>query len=181
MTQRDRVNETGPDDPNGVPAPRAGRGPLGSRGANAHSDDELVLSPSEERAHNAAMRVAGARRGGQSTQKALASIVLGFELIIVVLIGLALFGLSTLEPRELGLFLGGTLAVIIIVALALMRVGKVGIVIGWIVHALMLLTAFILPMALVVGLLFTALWVYCMIKGTQIDRDRARWMAEQSA
>nr|WP_233613522.1 DUF4233 domain-containing protein [Leucobacter edaphi] len=127
------------------------------------------------------MRISGARRGGQSTQKALASIVLGFELIIVVLIGLTLFGLGTLEPRELGLYIGGGLAVVIIAGLGLMRVGRVGIIIGWAVHALMLLTGILLPMAIIVGALFSALWVYCMVKGASIDRGREAWIAQQSA
>ena len=62
-----------------------------------------------------------------------------------------------------------------------MRRGKTGIILGWIIHALMLLTAVLLPLALVVGLLFTGLWVYCMVKGAQIDRDRAAWLATQPA
>lgn len=140
-------------------------------------EPELQLSPSETMAHNSAMRISGARRGARSTQKALASVVLGFELIIVVLIGLTLFGLSVLEPREIGLYIGGGLAVVIIVGLATVRIGRVGIIIGWAVHALMLATATLLPAALIVGLLFTALWVYCMIKGAQIDRERAAWEA----
>ncbi|WP_241156206.1 DUF4233 domain-containing protein [Leucobacter chromiireducens] len=148
-------------------------------GGDTPDEPELTLSPSETVAHNSAMRISGARRGGTSTQKALASIVLGFELIVVVLIGLTLFGLGTLEPRELGLYIGGALAVVIIAGLATVRFGRVGITIGWIVHALMLATAFILPMALIVGLLFTALWVYCMVKGSQMDRDRAAWIAAQ--
>lgn len=152
--------------------------PDGDGGASNGDEEELQLSPSETMAHNSAMRLSGARSGQRSTQKALASIVLGFELIIVVLIGLALFGLGTLEPRELGLYIGGGLALFDIVGLALMRRGKAGIVIGWISHVLMLLTAFLLPMALIVGLLFTALWVYCMVKGAQIDRDRAAWLAQ---
>lgn len=147
--------------------------------ARDDQDDELQLSPSETMAHNSAMRISGSARGAHSTQRALASIVLGFELIIVVLIGLSLFGLGTLEPRELGLYIGGGLAVVIIVGLACMRNGRVGIVIGWIVHGLMLATAILLPMALIVGLLFTALWIYCMVKGAQIDRDRSAWTAVQ--
>lgn len=142
-------------------------------------EPELRLSPSETMAHNSAMRLAGARRGPRSTQKALASIVLGFELIIVVLIGLTLFGLSVLEPRELGLVIGGGLAAVIVLGLATVRLGRIGIVIGWIVHALMLGTAILLPQALIVGLLFTALWIYCMIKGAQIDRARLQWLAAQ--
>jgi hypothetical protein len=45
------------------------------------------------------------------------------------------------------------------------------------VHALMLATAFILPASLVVSLLFTGLWVYCMVKGAQIDRGRREHFA----
>lgn len=144
-------------------------------------DDELQLSPSETMAHNSAMRVSGARSGARSTQRALASIVLGFELIIVVLFGLTLFGLGITEPRELGLYLGGGLALVCIVGLIAMRFGKVGIGIGWALHALMLLTAVLLPMALIVGVMFTALWVYCIVKGGQMDRDRAVWLASQDA
>lgn len=139
-----------------------------------NSEDELVLSPSEARALNSANRLSGGR-----TQKALASIVLGFELIIVVLIGLTIFGLGLLEPRELGLVIGGVLALGCILGLGLMRIGRVGIVIGWVVHALMLATGFLLPPAFVVGGLFTALWVYCMARGSQIDRDRQRWLDAQ--
>ncbi|MFA5607612.1 MAG: DUF4233 domain-containing protein [Leucobacter sp.] len=145
--------------------------------APENGEEEFRLSPSETAAHNSAMRISGAARGERSTQKALASIVLGFELIIVILIGLTLFGLGALEPRETGLFLGGGLAVVIILGLAFMRFGRVGIVIGWVVHALMLATGILLPMAVIVGLLFTALWIYCMIKGAQIDRDRRSWEA----
>lgn len=142
--------------------------------------EEFELSPSETVAHNAAMRVSGAASGAveMKTQRALASITLGFELIVVVLIGLAIFGLGLLEPRELGLWLAGGLALACVLALGLMRFGRLGIVLGWIVHALMLATAFIMPMALIVAGLFTALWVFCMIKGAQIDRARAKWLAE---
>lgn len=145
----------------------------------SQNDEELQLSPSETAAHNAAMRLAGAGRGevAAKTQRALASITLGFELIVVVLIGLAIFGLSLLEPRELGLWLAGGMALACVLGLGFMRVGKVGIWIGWGVHVLMLATAFILPMSLIVSLLFSALWVYCMIKGSQIDRDRAAYYA----
>lgn len=146
--------------------------------SESESQDELVLSPSETMAHDSVMRIAGARNGQRSTQRALASIVLGFELIIVVLIGLTIFGLEITEPRELGLYLGGGLAAVILVALSIMRRGKGGIYLGWAVHGMMLLSAFVLPTALVVGILFTVLWVYCMVKGAQLDRQRASWIAE---
>ncbi|MHA3683113.1 DUF4233 domain-containing protein [Leucobacter sp. HY1908] len=143
--------------------------------------EELTLSPSEASAHNAALRISGAAAGDTAmrTQKALASIVLGFELIIVVLIGLTLFGLGTLEPRALGLVIGGVLGLVTIVGLALMRVGRAGIITGWVLHVLMLATGFLVPMAFFVGGIFTALWIFCMVKGAKIDRDRAVWLAAQ--
>ena len=153
--------------------------PPGGAAPDGDGDDELVLSPSETMAHHSAMRISGARRGERSTQKALASIVLGFELVIVVLIGLTVFGLGILEPRELGLGLGGGLAVVTLAGLLTMRLGRVGIVIGWAVHGLMLVSAVLLPAALLVGLLFTGLWVFCMVRGAQIDRDRREWLAAQ--
>lgn len=146
---------------------------------NDEAAEELTLSPSETSAHNAALRISGgaASDSPMRTQKALASIVLGFELIIVVLIGLTLFGLGTLEPRALGLVIGGGLGLVTLVGLALMRVGRAGIITGWVLHALMLATGFLVPMAFFVGGIFTALWVYCMVKGSKIDRDRAAWLA----
>lgn len=124
--------------------------------------------------------------GHRMTQRALASIVLGFELIIVFLFGMTAFGLAILEPAELGIWGGLGLCALIVVSLATMRVkidrdwpaaplpplGSVGIVIGWIVHVLMLLTAILIPMSIVVSLLFTGLWVYCMVKGSSLDRSR---------
>lgn len=139
-------------------------------------DEELVLSPSEAAAHNSALRVSGAK----STRKALASIVLGFELIIVVLIGLTIFGLSLTDPRWIGLAIGGGLALMCVVSLALIRVGEVGITLGWVTHVLMLATAFILPVSLVVSGLFTALWVYCIVRGGKMDREREAWFASQA-
>lgn len=141
------------------------------------SDEEFQLSPSEAAAHNSAMRISGATSGARSTRKALASIVLGFELIIVVLIGLTIFGLGVTDPRWIGLLIGGVLAVMCITSLGFMRLGEVGITLGWITHALMLATAFILPVSLFVSAIFTALWIYCIVRGKKIDEQRAAWEA----
>lgn len=149
--------------------------------AQSGDDEELVLSPSENMAHNSALRISGARSGARSTRKALASIVLGFEFIIMVLIGLTIFGLGITDPRWLGLVIGGVLALMDVLSLATLRLGEVGIWLGWATHALMLATAIILPSALVVGLIFTALWVFCLVRGAKIDRDREEWLASGGA
>lgn len=141
----------------------------------------MKLSPSEATAFDAAERVSGTTRRARGanadpaapkTQKALASIMLGFEVLVVLLIGLAIHGLGLLDPRWLGLVIAGTLILACIVSLGLMRVGRIGIVCGWVTHGLMVATAAIMPMSLVVSLPFLALWIFCMIKGAQVDRDR---------
>jgi hypothetical protein len=42
------------------------------------------------------------------------------------------------------------------------------------VQALTLLSALVVPMMLIVGLFFLALWVTCLVKGTQVDAVVAR-------
>ncbi|MBO1902625.1 DUF4233 domain-containing protein [Leucobacter weissii] len=157
----------------------------GSPAPSGSEEPELKLSPSEGFAHDAAMRISGASHpdagsaGPGRTQRALASIVLGFELIVVFLMGMTIFGLSLLDPAELGIWGGLALCGVILVALATMRLGRTGIVIGWAVHGLMLLSAVILPMSLIIGIAFTATWIYCMVKGSRIDRERAAWESAQ--
>lgn len=116
----------------------------------------------------------------RSTQKSLASVVLGFELIIVFLGGLTIFGLYALEPRELGIVIGLVLAGLIILALALMRT-RVGVPLGWVVQAGMMSTGFVLPPLFVAGGLFFGLWIYCMVVGRRMDAQRAQTLPDQPA
>lgn len=132
------------------------------------SQDDIELSPSEARAHNFAAQAAGRR----STKKTLANIVLGFELFVVFLVGLTMFGLQTFTPPYIGLAIAGVVGVGIVIAIALMRLGRVGIVLGWILHVLYFAAGLVLTPAYFVAAVFGALWVYCVLKGGQIDRDR---------
>lgn len=134
--------------------------------------EEFELSPSEARAHNFAAKAAGRR----STQKTLASIVLGFELFVVFLVGLTMFGLRTFDPAWLGIVIGGVVCLVILIAIGLMRLGQVGVILGWIIHVLYFTAGFALPATLIISVVFGALWAYSMWKGHQIDRDRLATM-----
>jgi hypothetical protein len=107
----------------------------------------------------------------RSTKRSLASVVLGFELVIVFLGGLTIFGLNAVEPRELGIVIGVSLAGVIIVALSLIRT-PVGIPLGWATQGGMLATGFLVPALFIVGALFFGLWIYCMVIGGRMDRER---------
>jgi hypothetical protein len=145
--------------------------------AASDNEPELVLSPSETLGAGAAMHLAGGRTAKRSTQRALASIVLGFELFVVFLAGMTVFGLGSIEPRELGIWGGLALCALILVALGTMRLGKVGLWLGWLIHVLMFAAGFVLPPFLFVAAIFTALWIYCMVVGARLDRQSTRLTA----
>lgn len=107
--------------------------------------------------------------------------MLSFELFIVFLIGLTLFGLKIVDPAWMGLVIGGAGCLTVIVALGFMRVRNVGIIIGWGVHLLYFAGGFLFGPILLVGLIFTSLWVYCLWKGAHIDRTRAGRIIEESS
>jgi hypothetical protein len=110
----------------------------------------------------------GRTRRPRSVTASLASIVLATEFLVVVLAALVVFGLKSL-PAGLALGGGGALLIVIAIAAATAR-SRIGIVLGWLVQAV-LVAAFAVQVAVgVVGVVFAALWVYCMIVGGRIDR-----------
>jgi hypothetical protein len=108
------------------------------------------------------------QRRPRSVTSSLASIVLAVEFLIVVLASLVLFGLRDLPPA-IALGGGGALLVLIAIAAALAS-RPVGIALGWVVQALLLLSGFQNPAVGIVALIFVALWVYSMIVARRIDR-----------
>jgi hypothetical protein len=113
----------------------------------------------------------GRARRPRSVTSSLASIVLAVEFVVVALAALVVLGLHDL-PAPLAL--GGGAAVLLLIALsgALSR-SRAGIALGWIVQAVLVAAAAVQPAVGVVGLLFLALWLYCMIVGGRIDRRAA--------
>ena len=110
----------------------------------------------------------GRTRRPRSVTASLASIVLATEFLVVVLAALVVFGLKSL-PAPLALGGGGALLVAIAIAAATAR-SRIGIALGWLVQAV-LIAAFAVQVAVgAVGVVFAALWVYCMIVGGRIDR-----------
>ena len=109
-------------------------------------------------------------------RESLGSIVLGFELVIVFLGALVLFGLKSLPPA-VALGGGAVLILLMIVAIGLLRY-PVGVIIGWAVQLIVIAAGLLVPAFYIVGAIFAAMWTYVMIVGGRIDhRDR---LARQS-
>ncbi len=115
-------------------------------------------------------------RRRRSLKESLGSIVLGFEVIVVALAALAIFGLKALDPA-LALGGGALLIVIIVITLGLLRFSW-GQYVGWGIQLVIIASGFFTAAMFFVGVLFVALWTYCMITADRIDRqNRARAQA----
>lgn len=71
------------------------------------------------------------------------------------------------------LLVGSGLAVLCIVAAGLMR-RPVGVSVGWIIQLATFAAAVVVPLMAGVGVIFTALWVLCLVQGRRIDAGVAQ-------
>ena len=107
---------------------------------------------------------------GKFTWRMLAT-VLGSQALIILLGGLLARGTAMAKGADNGhtlLWAGVALALLAFVAAGLLR-GPLGLPLGWLVQLLTWLSAFLVPAMIGVGVVFTGLWVLCLIKGQEID------------
>lgn len=106
-----------------------------------------------------------------SARRMFAATLLSLEVVIILLTGMAAFGLKLAPPGQVGLVagVGGFLA---IVAAATLRSG-IGYTVGWIVQILLVLSGFLLPVMWGLGGVFLLLWAWALATGSRIDRERA--------
>jgi len=121
-----------------------------------------------------AARPRRARKPRGLAQK-LGSIILAFEAIVVGLAGLTVYGLKALGPDITpwwGIVGGAVVGVAMLVAAGLMG-SRAGIVMGWILQVIVLLSAILVPAILLVAIVFGGMWAYAMIVGGRADRAAA--------
>jgi hypothetical protein len=111
-------------------------------------------------------------RLGTFTWRMLAT-VLGSQAFVIFLGALLGRGTALAEGEgegSAGLLLWGgcALGVLALVAAGLMR-GPLGLPLGWLVQVLTWASAVVLPAMIGVGLVFTGLWILCLVKGQQVD------------
>jgi hypothetical protein len=108
--------------------------------------------------------------------RSLASIVLGFEALVLalvtpVMISVAHIPASTALPVCLGL------ALLAIVAAGLLR-NQVGYALGWVVQVGAVGLGFVVPVMFVLGLAFAGFWVMAIVLGRRIDEAKAAQAAQ---
>lgn len=115
----------------------------------------------------------------KSTQRALSSIVLGFESFVVFFATLAAFGLEV-APAELVWTVGLGLAFTCILTPAILR-GPIGYAFGWLLQFAILSTGFWLWGMWLIGIIFLGLWIWAQVIGSTIDRARRNYLKQMEA
>jgi hypothetical protein len=106
--------------------------------------------------------------------ESLLSIVLALEAIVVFFVALTVFGLKILDASTV--LIGATVLIIAFVFGGRALRYPWGVWIGWVLQFALIATGIVFPLMFVVGAGFTALWIFCFIRGRQIDAH----VAEQS-
>ena len=115
-------------------------------------------------------------RRRRSTTESLLSIVLLLEAILLFFVTLVFFGLKILSPA-LAFGGGAAFVVVILITIALLR-WPIGIVIGWVIQVGLIALGLLNPVMYVIGAGFAAFWIWCFVKGRQIDRKRREYLAD---
>lgn len=113
-------------------------------------------------------------RAPRTLVQKLAPIVLGFEAIVVLLVGLTIFGLKSLPwglPQWWAI-IGGVVVALAMVAVAGVITKPWAISAGWVLQVIVALSAFFVPAVLLVVLVFGGMWAYATIMGARLDARR---------
>ena len=119
---------------------------------------------------------------GKFSWRMLATVLAG-ESVIVFFGALVARAMASAGGDDRGgawLATGSALALLCIVGAGLMR-RPWGVTLGWVIQGLTLLSALVVPAMLLVGLIFLALWVLCMVQGAKIDALQTQREAEWEA
>ena len=111
-------------------------------------------------------------RRQRSTTESLLSIVLGLEAVLMFFVTLTAFGLKAVPPVTA--FVGGGVLLLLLVLTAGLLRFRWGVWLGWVLQAVLIATGILLTIMFFIGAGFVGIWIYCFIKGRDIDRQRTQ-------
>jgi hypothetical protein len=111
-------------------------------------------------------------RRQRSVSESLLSIVLGLEAFLVFFVTLAAFGLRALPP--VAAFAGGGALIVALILVAGLLRYRWGVWLGWALQAVLVATGVVLPIMYFIAAGFVAIWIYCFVKGRQLDAARSQ-------
>ncbi|MDP3208452.1 MAG: DUF4233 domain-containing protein [Rhodoglobus sp.] len=110
-------------------------------------------------------------RRERSVSESLLSIVLGLEAFLVFFVTLAAFGLKVLDPAPA--FIGGAALIVSLILVSGLVRYRWGVWLGWVLQGVLVATGILLPIMFFIAAGFVGIWIYCFIKGGQLDRAKA--------
>lgn len=121
----------------------------------------------------------GQKRAPRSIRKMFTVTVLGGEAFTLFFYGIMLFNLNRDQDIGLWLLIGSWVLMVIAIAAIPLIDKKLGVILGWIASAGMIVGGFFEISAFLVGIGFTAAYAYALIRGKQIDEENAQRALEQ--
>ncbi len=104
----------------------------------------------------------------RSAQTSLGQIVLGFELIVVGLASLTIFGLGALPP-EWALGGGAAVCILMLITIWLMMKFRWAFLLGWLIQLIVVAAGFAVTMLFLIGAVFAGIWTFAMTTGARLD------------
>ncbi|MBA4247121.1 MAG: DUF4233 domain-containing protein [Microbacterium sp.] len=99
--------------------------------------------------------------------ESLLTVTLGMEVLAVIFGTLAINGLDVAPPGVV-FGVGGVLVLLLLIATRVVRY-RWGVWFGHVLQVVLLSTGFIEFLAAVTAAIFVGFWIYCFVKGTQLD------------
>jgi hypothetical protein len=116
-------------------------------------------------------RSAPPARPRRSARDLFATTILTLEAFVVFFAALVAFGLRVAEPGVV-FGVGGAVALLCVLAAGLVRRGRAGYALGWVIQGVLLAGGFVLGAMFVIGGIFLLVWVSSLRVGARIDVER---------
>ena len=115
------------------------------------------------------------KRRERGATESLLTIVLGLEGLLVFFAALSIYGTRAATPA---VAFGSALALIVVILIATRALRyRGGHALGWVVQGALIAAGLLVPLMYLIGAGFTALWIFCFVRGRQLDNQKAAFLA----